>query len=282
MIPMSVVRAEGPWTVPLEFNVYYSQANRWTPSVDEMTNPHVPEGNFIGPGWSHTLSEAIVVTEMLTANGNTTELRVPPSRLGVQWNSILPTAGYPGHLQMTGDAPPQPFRRIYYRLPWGEMHEFFTVGGNSIGTDQCALYDDAYLRMANHRGSPYRLEILRDGVNTTFRVFDLASGVRSDFDSLGRIVSKKAPTPNGGRFGWTVTYSGAGAPFAAITHDSGARIVHNSVGGWLGSLHLLGVVDPPGTLGNSSNEWARFNDPRFMNGVPYHARANSGRLAIAK
>lgn len=266
LVPIQAISVPGPWTIPLEFTVYYSQENPWTSLFDEASNPRVTEGNFLGKGWSHTLSEAVVITERVSVNGVTKELRVPPQRAGLNWGAIACIPSYPnnqgGHLENTGPGNTLPFRRIYYRLPWGEMHEFYTVAGGAVGTDSCADMGGGVLRLANHRGSPYRLELMRAGAALTgFRVTDLATGVRSEFDTFGRIIAKKAPVPGGNFFGWSAAYSASpSGPFTAITHDSGSRIVHNPIGGFFGTLHLFGPSEV-GALANPSNEWVRFNDP---------------------
>lgn len=267
IIPINVMHVDGPWALPLDFSVYFSQENLWTGILDETTNPQVPDGNFLGPGWSHTLSESVVVTEIVTTGGATVEKRVPPNRQ--DWSQVAPTGGYPGNLSMNPNFPTLPFRRLYYRLPNGEFYEFYTVNANSKGTDFFQLLPDGWYRMANHRSSPYRLEFQRAGTTVTgFRVFDLATGVRSEFDANGRLISKRAPTAGGGWFGWSVNYAAApNGMFTSIVHDSGARIVHQPVGGWFGTFHLLGVSDPPGTAATLANQWARINDPSGQVGI---------------
>jgi hypothetical protein len=56
--PISLVHVAGPWDVPLEFNLHFSQTNTWAFQYRGVDSREA-ERNTIGPGWSHSFSEAI-------------------------------------------------------------------------------------------------------------------------------------------------------------------------------------------------------------------------------
>lgn len=259
--PISLFRDNGSWGVPLELTLYYSQANKWSGLRDERlgfpaNSPRI-EGSYLGSGWSHTFSEAIIVQQVEPTNGSLQ--RIPPAEVTwMQGNLPCPGIGE-AHLVMNANATMS--RIVLYRTPNGDTHEFFLRnGGNFLGTDFCGPQGGGWVRLANHRGSPYRFEYLSDDFAGTvrFRVFDLVTGIKSEFDSLGRIVRKTAPTPSG-RFGWTVNYDAAGA-IASVVHDSG-RVLQHQPSGLLNFFGRWFMKPINGMDFDPANEIARINDP---------------------
>ncbi len=193
--PITLVSVQGPWRVPLEFTLHYSDTNEWAPTLhsEGLGGLSVIEDNaYLARGWTHTLSEAIV--------GIKTDLPATDSSWSPDtfpWTTANPCQA----------AERVPGKRLLYRHPEGGYDEFgFATSGT--GGDSCAV-DGGNILLSSRRGTPYRLRVINFASSTReFELTDLRTGIVTKFDRHGRILSKKARTGPGASawFGWTVRY----------------------------------------------------------------------------
>jgi hypothetical protein len=65
--PITLMDVRGPWQVPFRFELYYQSGGLWPksfkqyPALTWWSDPH-----SLGRNWTHTLSEAIVVSRPTT------------------------------------------------------------------------------------------------------------------------------------------------------------------------------------------------------------------------
>ncbi len=252
--PIPLIEVDGPWRVPLLFQLHYTQTNNWGPNLNDTPGSIVRDPLFLRDHFSHTLSESIVVVQR-QAGG--VYRRIAPTAIS-SWNISGPLPR-PAHFDQSGTTP---LLQVFHRNERGETAEFFrdTDGGTTIATLDTAL-GGGWIQLSSHRDSTLRLRYRHDaGVIQEFQVLDLATSIRTTFDASGRITSKRAPVRSSigtlTWFGWTVQYTGAGALYAII-HDSGQQIRHvANAAGWWGRLHLLGVGE---TTPTSANEVIDFS-----------------------
>jgi YD repeat-containing protein len=264
--PISLIRVDGPWRVPLEFNVYYSQNDRSSPYLVEahssQAHLRVLDPMHLRTHFSHTLSEAIVMHQrQVDPGGGTMYRRVAIPTTG--WDfSGAPVAPLPGHFAQSADTPPVALTQLFYRTEMGELIEFFRVSNYIYDTFApfSTTIGEGWTQMSSRRGVPYRMRFRQSGGTLQeFDVMNLDSGIRSRFDAQGRLISRRAATRNAAGviswFGYSVEY--VGNRLNRIDHDSGQTILHApNANGWWGRLHVLAVGE---TTATPANEWIDFS-----------------------